>query len=32
VKLDHDVARENIVVYGISLTGEAGYSTRAYRG
>lgn len=32
VKLDHDVARENIVVYGITITGEVGLSTRAYRG
>jgi len=32
VKLEHDVARENIIVYGISITGEVGYSTRAYRG
>lgn len=32
IKLEHNVARENIVVYGISLTGEVGYSSRAYRG
>ena len=31
VKLEHDVARENIIVYGITITGESGYSTRAYR-
>jgi len=32
VKLEHDIARENIIVYGISITGEISYSTRAYRG
>jgi hypothetical protein len=31
VKFEHDIARENVVIYGISLTGEVGYSTRAYR-
>ncbi len=31
VKLEHDIARENIIVYGITLTGEVGFSTRAYR-
>lgn len=31
VKLDHSVAREKWVVYGITLTGEVGKSTRAYR-
>lgn len=31
VKLEHDVARENIIIYGITVTGEVGVSTRAYR-
>ena len=31
IKLEHDVARENIVVYGITVSGEVGYSTKAYR-
>lgn len=31
VKLEHNIARENIVVYGITLTGEVGLSTRGYR-
>ena len=32
IKLDHNVARENIVLYGITVTGEISYSSRAYRG
>lgn len=32
IKFEHDVARENVVVFGLTITGEAGYSTRAYRG
>lgn len=31
VQLDHDVAREKFVVNGVTLTGEVGKSTRAYR-
>ena len=32
VKFDHSIARENVIVYGITITGEVGLSTRAYRG
>lgn len=31
VKFDHTIARENIMLYGITVTGEVGLSTRAYR-
>lgn len=32
VKFRHNVARENVLVFGLTLTGAVGISTRAYRG
>jgi len=31
IKFSHKIAREQYAVYGISLTGEVGQSTRGYR-
>lgn len=31
IRLNHNVARENFVVFGITLSGNVGISTRAYR-
>lgn len=31
VKLNHNIARENFIVYGVTLTGNVGISTRAFR-